>query len=265
MDYIDLHIHTEYTKGNGVTNINDLVKRAKEYEMDSLTITDSGTIKGFSEFYKECANNNIKPILGCGFYFAPLGLENPVTHHLVLIAKDINGYNNLLRLNEYSLNEGFGFGKPRIDFSVLNIINSHMFCLTGGLGGVFDKPYLSGDRELAISNIIELKKVFRESFFLELQDNGLENNSTMRKVLKQQSEELNLELVVTGGSFYLNKEDSERCNILRKQNGNKELIGNGYYFKSPEEIGYSFSEYPKAISNSVYIAERCNLKLDCFS
>lgn len=258
LKYIDLHIHTKYTKGNGVTEILPLVKKAKEFGMSSLAITDSGTIDGFSEFNKTCLEFDIKPIFGCGFYFAPLGLADSLTHHLVLIAKNSAGLANLRILSNFSFKQGLG-AKPRIDFNILKKNSSDLFCLTGGLGGVFDKPFLSGNSELAYSNIKQLKDMFKDNLYLEMQDNGLDNNREMIDILPEVSKDMNISLIVTGGSFYLNPEDAKQCNEIRAKNGNKKLVGDGFYFKSEDDIKSVFKNYTAAIENSFFIANSCNV------
>lgn len=253
MEYIDLHIHSEYTKGNGITNIPKLAKRAKKYGMNSLALTDSGNIDGFTEFIKECRNVNIKPILGCGFYFASMGLDFKETTHLVLLAKNREGYNNLLNLVEFSKTEIYS-NKPRIDSNILRMHNSGLICLSGGLGGVFDKPYIAGNKKMALENLTMLKGLFNTDLYLEIQDNELELNTLILDEIVKVSHQLGIEMIVTGGSFYLDRDDSTRCNEKREQNGNNKLNGNGYFFKSPGEICKKFINNKKAIKNSVYVA-----------
>lgn len=260
MEYIDLHIHTEFTKGNGITRIPYLIKKAKEYGMRSLTITDSGSIEGFHLFNSECRKEGIKPIFGCGFYFAPLGLDKPETHHLVLIAKNNLGLNNLKELNDFSCNKGLG-NRPRIDREVLKRFHSNLFCLTGGLGGVYDKPYLMGNINLADSNLEFLKDLFKDNLYLEIQDNEIEKNRIMLKQLVNLSKIENIPLVVTGGSFYLNREDCTGCNSVRRKMGNRELVGSGYFFRSPMDIKEIFCEYEEAINNSNIIGNSCNVEI----
>lgn len=254
MNYIDLHIHTIYTLGNGITEIKDLVKRAKEYGMTYLAITDSGSIEGFNEFKTICKQNEIKPVFGCGFYFAPLGLEDNTIHHLVLIAKDETGYNNLLNLDKEAKNSKLD-NKPRISWDNLEKYNKGLICLTGGLGGVFDKPYLQGNNDLAYDNIKKLHTLFKSDFYLELQDNGQENNLIMKSKIPGVANTLGIEMVVTGGSFYLDPKDSVKCNKIREDNGNKTLKGDSYNFKSPKEIEALFPDFKNEIDRTFLIAK----------
>lgn len=248
MLYTDFHIHTKYTVGNGITEIPELVDRAKELGMEYLTITDSGSIKGFQEFNRECKRVGIKPHFACGFYFAPLGLEDNTTHHLVLLAKNSEGLDNLYYLDNYSRTVGLG-RKNRIDWEVLKERTSGLICLTGGLGGVFDKPWLQGDKDLAESNLDELFKLFNENLYLELQDNELVNNRVMNKVLYDISLSRGINSIITGGSFYLYREDAADCNIIREKNGNNSLKGSGYYFKSSEDLAGVIQNFPEAYRN----------------
>lgn len=249
MEYIDLHIHTEYTKGNCITKIPDLVRRAKDYKMQALAITDSGTVDGFSEFIRECNNFDIKPILGCGFYFASMGLKLKETEHLVLLAKNRIGYDNLLKLVEFSKNSCLS-DKPRIDFEILKRHSDNLICLTGGIGGVFDKPFIAGNRNMAIDNLKELKHIFKTDLYIEIQDNELEINTQILDEILKVSRKLDIEMLITGGSFYLDRANAEACNKLREKNGNRLLEGSGYFFKPPMSIISRFKDLDNPIKNS---------------
>lgn len=249
MKYADLHIHSEYTLGNGITTIPELVKRAKEFGMESIALTDSGSVNGFDEFRIECDKYGIKSIFGCGFYVAPLGLDDSLTHHLVLLAKGEAGYNNIIKLSTYK----------RVDFNMLEIYSDDIIALTGGLGGLIDKPYIQGNRTLAINNLKRLKDIYGCNLYLELQDNGMPENKTMISVLTDLSEKESIETVVTGGSFYLDPSDYNKCNSLRLKNSNRELKSNGYYFKSPNEIFSIFRNYEKAVENSFNISQSISI------
>ena len=252
MKYIDLHIHSEYTAGNGITKIPELVLRAKALGMESIALTDSASIKGFSEFRLECEKNGITPIYGCGFYMARLGLDNSLTQHLVLLAKNSQGYKNLIALNDFSYSKGLGV-KPRVDFLRLKEYSKGLIALTGGLGGIYDKPYLLGDVDLADKSLNRLRAIYGNELYLELQDNGLENNRVMIKVLTELSEKEGIKTVVTGGSFYLNPSDHKECNLVREKNDNNLLKSDGYYFKTPNEIEKLFKNHKEAIERSFHI------------
>lgn len=249
MKYTDLHIHTEYTRGNGITDIPSLVSKAVALGMDSLAITDSGSLAGIPEFFKECRRQGIRPLAGCGFYYAPSGLESDETHHLVLLAKNIVGFQNLKELSSWSFSQGMGM-KPRIDKNILKKHSCGLIALSGGLGGVIDKPWLLGEKEKALAGLKLLQDIFSEDFYLEFQDNGVENNRKMRTVLKELAAEHSIKTVVTGGSFYLTPEDAQRCNSVRKEQGNKILPGKGYCFKGEEEILTLFRDDKASVEES---------------
>lgn len=261
MNFIDLHVHTKYTTGNGITEIESLVQRAKEFNMPYLAITDSASILGFKEFNNQCNKYGITPIFGCGFYFAPLGYTDSTIQHLVLIAKNNNGLKNLYVLDDISRKNLIN-DKPRIDFKDLTSYSDGLFCLTGGLGGVFDKPYLLGDKGLALRNLQNLKELFSDNLFIELQDNGVENNKTMIEVIPKIAQDLKINMLVTGGSFYLNKEDSKRCNSLRISKGNKKLIGNSYNFKSQAEMRDLFTDFKNEFELSFILAKSCKVNFN---
>lgn len=260
MNYIDLHIHTKYTLGNGITEIEDLVIRAKKYGMEYLAITDSGSIEGFNEFRTVCNQNKISPIFGCGFYFSPLGLDDNTIHHLVLIAKNETGYNNLINLDKIAKKNKLNH-KPRITWEHIEKYNDGLLCLTGGLGGVFDKPYLQGNEVLALDNIKNLQTIFKSDFYLELQDNGQEKNLIMKSKIPGIANKLGIEMVVTGGSFYLDPKDSVKCNKIREDNGNKTLKGDSYNFKSPNEIEALFPGFINEIDRTFLIAKNSKVTI----
>ncbi|MBN2618928.1 MAG: PHP domain-containing protein [Spirochaetales bacterium] len=248
MEYNDFHIHTKYTKGNSTIEIKDLVARAKVFKMRTLTITDSGNIDGYKEFTKECLEAGIIPFYGIGLYYAPLGLENSETNHLVLIAKNLDGLKNIVDLSKYE----------RVDYGTLSRYSKGVIALSGGLGGVFDKPYFQGNEELGLQNIKILKELFGSNFYLEIQDNGLNENLIIMERITNLAFEYKLEIIVTGGAFYLYPNDFEKCNNLRLSFGNKQLKGSGYYFKGPKEIEQIFNKH----LNGIYTTEMVRKQID---
>ncbi len=262
--FIDLHVHTKYTKNNGITEIGELIAKVKEYNMSAVAIVDSGNLSGVPEFYQQCVLNNIKPIIGLGFYFTKCSrfTEDDEKYHLVLLAENNTGLKNLVTLARLSFEEGF-YKRPRIDFELLEKYNDGLICLTGGLGGLVDKYLLRQNLSDAIIFINRFKYIFgKENFFLELQDNGLEKNKLSNTKLVEMSKATGVNCVVSGGSFYLSKKDAKKCNDLREENGNSPLFGDGYHFKSQQEILDNFAPYKEVIANTVYIANRCRISLD---
>jgi len=261
--YCDLHIHTKYTTNNGISEIKNLIKKAKSYNMKYLGIADSGNMSGVLEFYKECITNNIKPIIGCGFYFTFLSRfdKEDSKNHIVLIAKNNNGIKNLSKLVKLSYEEGY-YKKPRIDKELLENYSNDLILLTGGLGGPIDKMLLNNEEDEAEKTIKYFINVFgKENMYLEIQDNGLQNNKIVSKKIIEIANTKELQIVTSGGSFYIDKEEIESCNKLRLENKNKELKGN-YYFKSKEEIENSLIIPKIAIQNSYEIAKKVDINLD---
>lgn len=261
MSYIDLHVHTKFTKGNSVIEIPDLVQRAKDYGMEALAISDSASVKGFEEFVTEGLKQGIKPILGCGFYFSYNRDNHEDFAHLVLIALNNSGIKELYTLDRRSrsnvINE-----KPRITYKDLLEGSSNLIALTGGLGGVFDKVFLKGDRSRAYKILDELKNIFGKRLYLEVQDNGLENNRVMAKRILNTSKDLGIDLIISGGSFYIYPSDSIECNKLRKSFNNRSLEGNGYWFKSESDIRKCFSKEVLELDKSQNIGKLCNYEFN---
>lgn len=259
MQYVDLHIHSEYTRGNGLTKLPNLVQRAEEYGMKALALVDSASIAGFSEFTQQCQRVGLKAIYGCGFYFTPDSRFNQVDekYHLVLLAKNRIGLENLRRLDSLSKEEIYK--RPRIDFDLLELYGEGLIALTGGLGGLIEKMMLSAQLNEAKEYVLRFQNILGEgNVFIELQNNGLQKNLLSCSMLHSLAEETGIPMVVSGGSFYLDAEDAEACNDMRRDAGNGELKGDGYTFKSPEEIYALFPDDHDAIKNSVKIANRCS-------
>ena len=261
--YCDLHIHTEYTRNNSIIKIEPLIKKAKKDKMEYLGIADSGNISGVLEFYKQCIENNIKPIIGCGFYFTFLSRfdKEESKNHIVLIAKNNNGVKNIAQMVKLSYEEGY-YKKPRIDKELLEKYADDLILFTGGLGGPIDKILLNEKRSKAERIIDYFVDVFsKENMYLEIQDNGLENNKIVSEKIIEIANEKKIQLVTSGGSFYLNKDEMNICNKLRMKNNNKELKGN-YHFKLKKEIKNSLIIPKIAIANTYKIAKKVNVKLN---
>lgn len=258
MDFVHLHNHTEYTINNGITKIEEIVKKASEFKMKALAITDSGSIEGFDKFKTECEKNNIKAIFSCGYYFVQGSIFDKTDEksHLVLIARNKQGLKNLEILDKISNLEGY-YKKPRIDKEMVEKYNEGLICLTGGLGGAIDKYIVQDMYKEAKKLALYFKNIFKENFYLELQNHNLEKNKLAIKGLNKLSKDLNIKRVVSQGCFYLKKEDFKLCNKIRKKYGNKELQGSEFYFKSKEEMIELFKDYKEEVLNTIKIAELC--------
>ena len=189
-DFVHLHNHTDFSLLDGAASIPKLVKKAKELGMDAIAITDHGNMFGVLEFYKECIKNEVKPILGNEFYVAPGSMKiksgtekGNKYHHLILLAKDITGYQNLIKLTSISYIEGFYY-KPRIDFETLKKYSKGLVCCSACIAGLIPSLIIDGKEEEALNTALEYDAVFgRGNFYLELQDHGIADQKTANQEL----------------------------------------------------------------------------------
>lgn len=274
--FVHLHVHTEYSLLDGANRIKDLIKRTKELGMDSIAITDHGVMYGVVEFYKEAVNNGIKPILGCEVYTAKRtrhdkqGVADSDPGHLVLLAKDNQGYKNLMKIVSIGFTEGFYY-KPRIDFEILERYSEGLIALSACLSGDVPKALLNNDFEGAKRVAQKYQNLFgKDNFYLELQSNGIEEQKLVNSQLIKLSRETGIPLVATNDAHYLRREDARAHEILLCIQTGKSINDEDrmrfstedFYVKSPEEMEELFEYIPEAISNTVRIAERCNVELE---
>jgi DNA polymerase-3 subunit alpha len=295
-DYVPLHLHTEYSLLDGAIKIDELVRAAEAYRLPALAITDHGNIFGAIEFYQKVSKAGIKPIIGCEVYVAPesrfnkkrvRSLEAKVTvgdvvggesnscgeeyaYHLILLARDISGYKNLMRLITKAHLEGFYY-KPRIDDDLLEQYSGGLIALSSCMKGEIPSLLLKGDIDSARRRAIYYKNLFSpENFYLELQANGIPEQQELNKKIYELAEEVHLGVVATNDCHYLRREDARAHEILLCIQTNKTIKDKDrmrfqtdeFYFKSPEEMKHEFAHIPEAIHNTIVIAERCNLILE---
>ena len=274
-DFVHLHVHSEYSLLDGMCRIKDLPKRAKELGMKAIAITDHGVMYGAVNFYKECVKEGIKPIIGCEVYVAPRsrfdkesGIDDNYSH-LILLAKNKIGYQNLIKLVSISFIEGYYY-KPRIDLEILEKYSEGLICLSACLAGSVNKAILNDDIEKAQEIALWHKKIFGEDYYLEIQNNGLPEQVMVNQKLITLSRELNIPLVATNDAHYLKKEDSYNHEILLCIQTAKKIYDEDrmrfgtdeFYIKSPEEMADYFSAVPEAIENTVKIADKCNFEFE---
>jgi DNA polymerase-3 subunit alpha len=275
-EYVPLHLHTEYSLLDGAIRIDELVRKASEYRMPAIAITDHGNLFGAIEFYKKAVKAGLKPIIGCEVYLAPGSRfsrkvlpTGEKAFHLILLARDMDGYKNLMQLSSKAYIEGFYY-KPRIDIELLQSHSKGLIGLSACMHG--EVPYYIGlgDIDRAREAALRYKQIFGDrNFYLELQDNGLKEQEEINRTLVELSKELQIPLVATNDCHYLRQEDHRAHDILLCIQTGKSVHAKDrlrfetdqLYFKSPEEIKRSFSEIPEAVKNSVEIAEKCNLDL----
>lgn len=273
--FVHLHVHTEYSLLDGFTTINRVMDRVKELGMNAIAITDHGTMFGVIEFYKTALKKGIKPIIGCEVYTAARSMEDkdPVKDknqgHLVLLAKNNEGYQNLIKLVSAAYTKGFYY-KPRIDYQLLKQHSRGLIVLSACLAGDIQQLLMQGQYERAKAMALDLKETFGEDFYLELQDHQLPEQKQINPQLVKLSRETQIPLVATNDSHYIYQEDAEAHDILLCIQTGKTLQdqerlkfpNDQFYLKSKEEMEALFPYAPEAIANTVLIAEKCNVEFD---
>jgi len=273
--FVHLHTHTAYSLLDGACKIDDLIQRAVEFKMPALAITDHGNMFGAIEFYEKATKKGIKPIIGCEFYIAPSGRHeksasiHESANHITLLAKNMAGYKNLIKLVNVSYLEGFYY-KPRIDIEVLEKYNDGLICLSGCLKGVACQMILKNRNEEAKIFLQKLKEIFKDNLYVEIQDNNIPEQKTVIGPLVKLAEELSIPLAATNDIHYLKKQNSFSQEILLciqtvtnvNDPARLKLSTEEFYFKDASEMKKIFGAYAGAIENTVKIAEACNLKLD---
>lgn len=273
--FVHLHTHTEYSLLDGACRIKDLVRRAKETAMPALALTDHGVMYGAIEFYTECLQEGIQPLVGCEVYVAPRRrtdrhpVKDKELFHLVLLAQDDTGYRNLIRLVSIASLEGFYY-KPRVDHELLSQYSEGLIALSACLAGEVPDALLKGDFERARALAGWHAEVFPGRYYLELQEHGIPEQKTVNEALIRMGRELNLPLVATNDIHYLRREDAAAHDVLLCIQTNTTVDdpkrlrfqGDAFYFKSPQEMEALFKDVPEALRNTLAIAERCHLELN---
>lgn len=273
--FVHLHIHSEFSLLDGANRIKDLPVRAKELGMDSIAITDHGVMFGAIDFYKACKKEGVKPIIGCEVYVAPRsrtdkqpGIDNHY-YHLILLAKNNEGYRNLSKLVSLSFVDGYYY-KPRIDREILEKYHEGLICLSACLAGEVNQALLSGQNEKAEQVALWHKKVFGDDYYIEIQNNGIKEQVLANQKLVQLARKLDIPLVATNDAHYLKREDAYNHEVLLCIQTGKRMSDEDrmkfdtdeLYVKSPEEMAEYFKAFPDAIENTVKIAEQCNVEFE---
>ena len=217
--FVHLHMHSEFSLLDGANRIKDLPVRAKELGMDAMAITDHGVMFGVIDFYKACKAEGVKPIIGCEVYVAPgkMSDKDPMQeikyYHLILLAKNNEGYKNLAKLVSLGFTEGYYY-KPRIDKESLEKYHEGIVCLSACLAGEVARNVVEGDMAKAKEVALWYKGVFGDDYYLEIQNNGIKEQVLLNQKLIEMSKELDIPLVATNDSHYLRKEDAYNHEIL---------------------------------------------------
>ena len=271
--YVPLHLHSQYSLLDGAVRINDLVEQASNYKMPAIAITDHGNLFGAIDFYKRIKKAEIKPIIGFETYIASHSRhdrgENKTQRnfHLILLCKNMEGYRNLISMVSKSFTEGFYY-KPRIDKELLSKHSSGLIALSACMKG--EVPYYlhNNRKDLAVEAAKQYREFFGpKNFYLEIQANELPEQDELNKQLIALGKEMDIPLVATNDTHYLKREDAKAHDILLciqtgKTINNPDRLkfkGSGLYFKSPAEMEQNFKEVPEAITNTMEIADRCEL------
>lgn len=277
-DFIHLHNHTEYSLLDGLGKVKEMVKRAKELNMDALAITDHGNMYGVINFYKACLEEGIKPIIGCEVYMSKrsrhdkeTGLDSDYTH-LVLLAKNLTGYKNLMKIVSQAHLEGYYY-KPRADLELLKQYSDGLICLTACLGGYIANPIIENDEQTALKRVKALMEIFdKDHLYLEIQKHvNLKEQDIVNEKLIEYSKKFGLPLVATNDNHYIFPEDAEAQDALvcvqmqtTLDNKDRKLTMMSFpdiYMRSQEEMKGLFIQNSEAIENTVKIANMCNLEI----
>jgi len=274
--FVHLHTHTEYSLLDGACRIDRLLARAAELGMKAMAITDHGNMYGVVKFYKAAKKYGIKPLLGCEVYTAPRsrfekeGRQDSEPGHLVLIAKDKQGYKNLMKIVSAGFTEGFYY-KPRIDMELLREHSEGLVALSACLAGDVSRSILNGNMDKAREYIEKYIDIFgKDDFYIELQDHGLPEQKQVNIHLINFAGEYGLKMVATNDIHYVNKSDSEMHDaLLCIQTGKTvddeqrmRFATEEFYVKSEEEMASLFPNIPSCITNTAEIAEKCNVELE---
>ena len=271
-DFVHLHVHTQYSLLDGAIRLDDLFKKAKEYKMPAVAMTDHGNMFGAVEFYQKAYKYGVKPIIGCEFYLATDSRfkKGESSRHLTVLVKNLEGYHNLAKLTSAAYLEGFYY-KPRIDKEILSRYSKGLIGMSACLNGEIAHLILKGEKEAAKRAATEYVDIFGEgNFYLEIMENGLAEQRVANEGLVSISKELSIPLVATNDCHYLNRNDAEAHEILLCIQTGKTIDDKDrmrfktdeFFFKSPDEMKENFKDYPEAILNTVEISEKCNLKMD---
>jgi DNA polymerase-3 subunit alpha len=275
-DYVHLHVHTQYSLLDGAIRIGDLLRRAAEFDMQAVSVTDHGTLFGAVEFYSKAIRAGIKPIIGCEIYVAPrtrfdkTPLDNKDLSHLILLVENQDGYRNLCKLATAAQLDGFYY-RPRIDKQILREYSRGLIGLSACLHGEIPRCIQQGRLEQAEAAAHEYLKIFgSNNFFLEVQNNGLQEQEQVNQMLLDMSQRLSIPLVASNDCHYLSKEDVRAHDVLLciqtgktvQDNERLQFRTDQLYFKSKAEMYDAFKDYPGALGNTVQIAHRCNIEFD---
>jgi DNA polymerase-3 subunit alpha len=281
MSFVHLHLHTQYSLLDGANKIRELLAHVAKVGMPACAMTDHGNMFGAVQFSQEAARHGVQPIVGCEIYVAPQSrfdkggraddYETGGNFHLILLATDREGYQNLCKLVSIGYQEGLHYGKPRVDREVLTALNGGIIALSGCLSGEVARNIVAGRPERARSAAEELARIFDGRFYCEIQDNHIPAQELVNREVKVLARELGLPLVATNDCHYLHREHATAHEaLLCVQTGKTfsderrwKFDTDELYVKTPEEMASAaaFADVPEAVANTLAIAKRCDLEL----
>ena len=275
-DFIHLHVHSQYSLLDGAIRFEEAFDLAKKFGMDAMALTDHGNMFGAVEFYQMAIKHGIKPIVGCEIYVSPgsrferkAGEGGEGNYHLTLLVKNETGYFNLLKLVSLAHFEGFYY-KPRVDKELLSKYNEGLIALSGCMKGEIATHANRGDMRKALQSGEDYRRIFNGGrFFVEIQNNGVENQLQVNDRLLEIGHQLSLPTVATNDCHYLYRKDAKAQEVLLciqtgktlQDSDRMKFSSDEFYFKSPQEMADLFRNTPEAITHAVEIAEQCNLEI----
>jgi DNA polymerase III subunit alpha len=273
-NFVHLHLHTDYSLLDGACEIGELTEEAARRGMPAVAVTDHGNLFAAANFYHKATTHGVKPIIGCEMYIAPdghksRGSDAERSNHLVLLCENDEGYRNLIKLVSTGYLDGFYY-KPRVDHELLAKHSSGLIALSACLRGEVADALLNDKFEQARANAHRLRDIFgKNNFFLEVQDQGLEQDIRVNRDLVRLSKESGIPLVATNDCHYLTQADSHAQEVLMCIQTGKTMSDaarmkfatDQFYFKTAEEMAKVFAELPDAVTRTMAIAERCNVKI----
>jgi DNA polymerase-3 subunit alpha len=275
-NFIHLHVHSQYSLLDGAIRFEEAFDLAKKFGMDAMALTDHGNMFGAVEFYQMAIKHGIKPIVGCEIYVSPgsrferkAGEGGEGNYHLTLLVKNETGYFNLLKLVSLAHFEGFYY-KPRVDKELLSKYNEGLIALSGCMKGEIATHANRGDMKKALQSGEDYRRIFNGGrFFVEIQNNGVENQLQVNDRLLEIGHQLSLPTVATNDCHYLHRKDAKAQEVLLciqtgktlQDSDRMKFSSDEFYFKSPQEMADLFRNTPEAITHAVEIAEQCNLEI----
>jgi len=273
--FIHLHLHTEYSLLDGAVRMKELMRKAAEFKMPAVAMTDHGNLFGAIEFYQEAEKAGVKPIIGCEAYVAPRSHKDrsssmrEAAYHFTLLARDETGYHNLIKLISTAHLDGFHY-RPRIDKELLAAHSNGLIGLSGCLASEVNSSIQANKIDNAKQAAAEYRDILgAENFFMELHDHGMEEQRKCNQVLPRIAQDLGVGLVAANDVHFLRRSDHDAHDVMlcigtgkMVQDENRMRYAPELYFKSSEEMRELFKDFPEAITNTLEIAEGCNLEIE---